>query len=77
MRQAIASWYEKKYGLDLSPSRVVVTLGSSAAMLLSFAVLLDPGAEVLMTDPHYTCYPKIVTFFEGVPVPLQVSEEDK
>lgn len=76
LRQAIASWYEKKYGLHLSPSRVVVTLGSSAAMLLSFAVLLDPGAEVLMTDPHYPCYPKFVTFFEGVPVPLQVSEED-
>ncbi len=76
LRQTIVSWYEQQYGLQLSPDRVVVTLGSSAAMLLSFAALLDPGTEVLMTDPHYPCYPKFVTFFEAVPVPLPVSEED-
>jgi aspartate/methionine/tyrosine aminotransferase len=54
----------------------VVTIGSSGAMLLAFAALLDPGAEVLLTDPHYACYPNFISAFEGVPVRTPVREAD-
>lgn len=76
LRQAIAEWYGKRYDVEISPSRVVVTMGSSGAMLLVFAALLDPGSEVLLTDPHYACYPNFVTAFDGVPVRVPVREED-
>ena len=76
LREAIAAWQHKQYGVELSPDHIVVSLGSSGAMLLVFAALLEPGAEVLLTDPHYACYPNFATAFEGVPVRIPVREED-
>lgn len=76
LREAIAAWHHQQYGVDTSPENIVVTAGSSAAMLLVFAALLDPGTEVLLTDPHYACYPNFITTFEGVPVRIPVREED-
>lgn len=76
LRETIAAWQERRYGIEVSPECVVVTIGSSGAMLLAFAALLDPACEVLMTDPHYSCYPKFVSVFEGVAVPVPVREEE-
>ena len=76
LREAIAAWQHEKYGVETSPDQIVVSMGSSGAMVLIFAALLDPGAEVLLTDPHYACYPNFVSAFEGVPVRLPVREED-
>ncbi len=76
LREAIVAWYLKHYGVEISPECVVVTVGSSGAMLLAFAALLDPGSEVLMTDPHYACYPKFVAALDGTPVPIPVSEQE-
>jgi aspartate/methionine/tyrosine aminotransferase len=76
LREAIAAWQHEQYGIEVSPERVVVSMGSSAAMLLVFAAMLDPGSEVLLTDPHYACYPNFVSAFEGVPIRVPVCEED-
>ena len=76
LREAIADWHHKQYNVEVSPEHIVVSLGSSGAMLLVFAALLEPGAEVLLTDPHYACYPNFVTAFEGIPVRIPVREED-
>jgi len=76
LRAAIAEWHRRQYGVTLPPERVVVTMGSSAAMLLVFAALLDPGDEVLLTDPCYACYPNFVAAFGGVPVRLPVLEAE-
>jgi aspartate/methionine/tyrosine aminotransferase len=75
LREAIASRYAQLYGVDISPERVVVTVGSSGAMLLVFAALLDPGDEVLVPDPGYPCYPKFVQAFDGVPLGVRVEEK--
>ena len=76
LREAIAAWYGQQYGVTVSPERVVVTMGSSGAMLLICAALLEPGDGVIMTNPHYACYPKFVTAFGGKPLTLPVSEAD-
>ena len=76
LREAIAAWYSRQYQLALDPGRVIVTVGSSGAMLLVFAALLDSGMEVLLTDPHYPCYPKFITAFGGVPVNVPIHEEN-
>jgi len=76
LREAIAVWQHRQYGVEVAPDQIVVSLGSSGAMLLVFAALLEPGAEVLLTDPHYACYPNFATAFEGVPVRIPVREAD-
>jgi len=76
LREAIAAWQHAQYGVEVSPDRIVVTPGSSGAMDLVFAAILDPGSEVLLTDPHYACYPNFICAFGGVPVRLPVQEQD-
>jgi aspartate/methionine/tyrosine aminotransferase len=63
LRQAIARYYETTYGLDLDPSRVVVTAGASAALLLVTAALVNPGDLVLVPDPSYPCNRRFLSSF--------------
>lgn len=76
LRKAIAGSYKSSYGIDLSPERVILTSGSSPALQMVFASLLNPGDEVIMTDPHYACYANFVRFFGGVPVFVPTCEAD-
>jgi len=76
LREAICEHYFARYGVNISPEQIVVTAGTSPAMLLLFAALLERGDEVVISDPHYACYPNFVSFFEGVPIYVAVSEDD-
>ena len=76
LREAIAEHYHARYGVSVSPDQVLVTAGTSAAMLLLFTALFDRGDEVVLSDPHYACYPKFVKFAEAEPVYVPVEEDD-
>ena len=76
LREAICEHYLNKYGVHVSPDQVVVTSGTSPAMLSLFAVLIEEGDEVILSDPHYACYPNFIRFFGGKPVMIRVSEDD-
>lgn len=65
LREAIAAHYQTVYGLEISPSRIIVTAGASAALLLACAALVERDAEVLMPDPSYPCNRHFVAAFEG------------
>jgi aspartate/methionine/tyrosine aminotransferase len=67
LREAISRFYRERYGVDVPAERVVVTAGSSAALLLAFGVLLDPGDEVLLSDPGYPCNRHFVSALGGRP----------
>jgi len=60
LREAIADYYDREYGVDVDTERIVVTPGSSAALLLSMLAVVDPGETVALTDPYYACYPNFV-----------------
>jgi (5-formylfuran-3-yl)methyl phosphate transaminase len=76
LREAVALDTRNRTGVEVDPERVVIASGSSPAMLLLFAALLDPGDEVILPDPHYACYPNFIRFFGGVPVLVRTAEED-
>ncbi|MDD2903747.1 MAG: pyridoxal phosphate-dependent aminotransferase [Syntrophales bacterium] len=76
LREVLCAHYQEKYGVKLSPEQFIVTSGTSPAMVLIFAGLLDPGDEVLLTDPHYACYPNMLRLVEAVPCYVKVREED-
>jgi (5-formylfuran-3-yl)methyl phosphate transaminase len=75
-REEIANYYQKKYTTQVSPEQIIITSGTSPAMYLIFAATLEPGDEVILSDPHYACYPKIIRFLEGEPVFVPVYEEN-
>ena len=76
LREAIAAYYRQTYRVAVDPERIIVTPGTSPAMFLLFAALLDPGDEVIISDPHYACYPNFIKFSQGRAVTVPVYEED-
>lgn len=76
LREAISDWYAKELGIAVPPEQIIVTVGSSGAMLLSLAAVLDPGSQVLMSDPHYACYPSFVSSCGGITVRLPVFQQE-
>jgi len=76
LRQAICDQYQKTYDAPVNPDQVVVTSGTSPAMMLVFAALLEQGDEVIVSDPGYACYPNFIRFLGGVPAAVHVYEED-
>jgi aspartate/methionine/tyrosine aminotransferase len=75
LREAIAGFYRSRYRLDVAPERIVVTAGASGALLLALGVLVDPGDDILLTDPGYPCNRHFVRVLEGRPRPLPVCAE--
>ena len=76
LREAICENYWKLYRVNISPERIVITSGSSSALLLTFSVLLDPGDEVIIPNPYYPCYPNILGYVGAKPVTVDVLEDE-
>jgi len=72
LREAISDFYRTRYGLEVSPARIVVTAGASGALMLALGVLVNPGDEWLLPDPGYPCNRNFVRMLEGRPVALPV-----
>ena len=76
LRNAIADDYRESYGVDVSPDRIIVTMGSSPALFMSMLALIDPGDEIIITDPHYACYPQLIRIAGGAPKKVRIYEEE-
>jgi (5-formylfuran-3-yl)methyl phosphate transaminase len=76
LREAICEHYEKSYGVAVHPDQVVVSSGTSPAMFSMFSALLHKDDEVIISDPHYACYPNFIEFLEAKAVTVPVYEED-
>jgi len=76
LREAICKHYLDAYGVEVRPEQVVVTSGTSPAMMLAFASLLESGEEVIFSDPAYACYPNFINFLGGVPARVPVYEQN-
>ena len=76
LREAISEHYLKTYSVSVDPDKIVVSSGTSPAMFVMFAVLLEKGDQVIISDPHYACYPNFIKFVQGEPVNIPVYEED-
>jgi len=76
LREAIAADYRRKYGVTVDPERILITGGTSPALLLVFSVLLGPGDDAIVSNPHYPCYPAFVEYLKARPNYVEVFEED-
>jgi len=76
LREAICEYYSASYNVSIGPDQVIVTSGSSPAIFLVFSALLEKDDQVIISDPHYACYPNFIKFVQGIPVTVPVYEED-
>jgi aspartate/methionine/tyrosine aminotransferase len=77
LRARVARMYGEWYNVDLDPSRVVITSGSSAAFLLAFTALFDSGDRVGIGAPGYPSYRQILSALGMVPVDLPTAAENR
>ncbi len=68
LREALAVKTKRDSGLEVAASQILVTNGGKQAIANSFAVLCDPGDEVLVLAPYWTTYPESIALAGGVPV---------
>ncbi|MFO7972882.1 MAG: pyridoxal phosphate-dependent aminotransferase [Desulfobacterales bacterium] len=76
LREAISEHYLKTYSVSVDPDQIVISSGTSPAMFVMFSALLEKGDQVIVSDPHYACYPNFIKFVQGEPVFVTVYEED-
>ncbi len=77
LREAICEDYHARYGVTVHPDQIIVTQGTSPAMLLLFSSILEAGDQVILSDPAYACYDNFIRFAGGEPVRVPVSEDDR
>ena len=77
LRQRIARHYRESYGFAVDSSRIVVTTGSSAAFILAFMAMFEPGDRVAVTVPGYPPYRHILTALGCEPVLIETSSETR
>ena len=78
LREEISHFMERKYELKYCPeNELLVTIGGSEAVDLTFRTLLNPGDEVLITEPCFVCYAPLVSMADGVPVSLPTQEKNE
>jgi len=68
LREAIAAKTLRDSGLEVSPSRVIVTNGGKQGVYQAFATLVGEGDEVIVPTPYWTTYPEVIKLAGGVPV---------
>lgn len=76
LRRAISDYHKRIYETTVDPGQILVTNGTSPAMLLLFSALLNPGDEVIVSDPHYACYANFIRYVQGEPVFVKVHEQN-
>ena len=76
LREAVCGHYLEKYGVTIHPEQVVVTSGTSPALFMIFSALLNAGDEIIISDPHYPCYPNFANFLKANPVSVNVHEDE-
>ncbi len=60
LRQAICDFYFKEYGVNITPDQVMVSTGTSPALLFAMLAILDHGDEVIISNPRYPCYQNFI-----------------
>lgn len=76
LREEIARYYQERFKVEISPEQVLVTMGTSPAMLLVFSVLLEKNDEIILPNPYYACYPNFIKYLDGVPAYVPVYDQD-
>lgn len=74
--ESICGYYKREYDVDYKPTDIVVTMGASEALTMTFTTILDPGDEILVAEPFYSNYQTFVLMSGGVIKPISTSSKD-
>lgn len=77
LREDISKYYDEQFGVKYDPkTEILVTVGGSEAVDLSFRTLLNPGDEVIVLDPNYVAYEPAIVMAGGKPVYITLTQDN-
>ena len=76
LRREISKYLKRRFSLPYTADEILVTVGGSEAIDISFRAMLDPGDEVIIPEPCFVSYLPCVRMAGGVPVQLPLEEKD-
>ena len=77
MKEEICKYLKRRQNLSYGPDDVIVTVGGSEAIDIALRAMLDPGDEVLIPQPSYVSYVPCTQLAGGVPVIIELKEENE
>jgi aspartate aminotransferase len=76
LREAICARYQTDYGVDITPSEVLMTVGGKQALFNAALALFDPGDEVITHAPYWPTIPEQVKLMDARPVIVRTRSTD-
>ena len=76
LREAISEHYYNEYNVSVYPDQIMVTSGTSPALLLLMIALVEPKDEIIISNPHYACYPNFIKSVGAIPTEIRTYPED-
>ncbi len=76
LREEICVYYKRKYGVHITPDQVIVTSGTSPALLFAMIAIMNDKDQVIVSNPGYACYPNFITATGGEMVEVATSPEN-
>jgi aspartate/methionine/tyrosine aminotransferase len=76
LREKIVAHYKKRYRIDLEPSQVFLTPGTSGAFLIAYGLSMSANSRLALSDPSYPCYKNFAHFLNLKPVFIPIGKED-
>ena len=77
LREEICTYLARKCQVTYNPNEVILTVGGSEAIDIALRAILDPGDEVLIPQPSYVSYEPCTILADGVPVIIELKEENE
>ena len=77
LRERLSDWYRTRFNADVSPNRIIITAGASAALQLACLALIEADDEVLMPDPSYPCNRHFVSAADGNAVLIPTTADER
>lgn len=75
LREALSIKFKKENGFSVSPQEIIVTSGASEALAIALAALLNPGDEVLISNPGFVSYNALTEILNGKAVSVPLAED--
>lgn len=76
LRKALSDRIKEKNKIDYEPSEIVVCPGAKMGLYEIFAVLLNPGDEVIVPAPYWVSYTEQILINDGIPKIVELSEDN-
>ncbi len=76
LREAVASDLDARFGVDVSPERVLIVPGGKVTMFAAILMFGEPGADILYPDPGFPIYRSMIEFTGARPIPVPIREEN-